>query len=441
MTCRLGTFLASAVVITACLAAATGSASAQSGFAGMVKDTTGAVLPGVTVEASSPALIEGRRSAVTDEKGQYKIVDLRPGTYTVTFTLPGFSTLKRDAIELAANITAPLNVELEVGGFQGTVTVTGESLLVDTTNAVSQQVLPLQLVDTIPMGGRNIQSIGAVLPGITQSLPDVGGAQGMQQTYMATHGADPRDNSIQVDGMSVNGIEGDGAIQQYFNPMMSSEMSYQTGAISAETSAGGVRLNMIPKDGGNSFKGDLFFSTTNHSFQANSLTSDLVNRGLKSADSMDSMHDVNVAAGGPIKVNRLWFFGSFRNWGVNQAWANSAYNLDPTYKTYKPDFSHQVIDNNLINSGILRFTWQATPKLKASAYLDRIIKFRGHERTAATGPWTEEAFGVRNPKIYYTAQIKLTASLTNRLLLDGGWSTNNETYTTWELEPSSRAGL
>src|SRR5437870_5587046 len=298
---RLGAFVASIVVITTYLALTPRTASAQSGFAGIVKDTTGAVLPGVTVEASSPALIEGRRSAVTDERGQYKIVDLRPGTYTVAFTLPGFSTLKREAIELAANFTAALNVELEVGGVAETVTVTGETPLVDSQTATNQQVLPLQLVDTVPMGGRNIQSIGAVLTGITQSLPDVGGAQGMQQTYMATHGADPRDNSVQVDGMSLNGIEGDGAIQQYYNPLMFSEMSYQTGAISAETSGGGVRLNMIPKDGGNTFNGDLFFSTTNSSFQGQSLTPELVNRGLKSADSMDSMHDVNVAVGGPSK--------------------------------------------------------------------------------------------------------------------------------------------
>jgi hypothetical protein len=433
---RLRTFLISAIVITIYVALMPSVASAQSGFAGIVKDTTGAILPGVTVEASSPALIEGRRSAVTDERGQYKIVDLRPGTYTVTFTLSGFSTLKRDAIELVANFTAPLNVELEVGGVAETVTVTGETPLVDTQSATNQQVLPLALVDTVPMGGRNIQSIGAVLTGITQSRPDVGGAQGMQQTYMATHGTDPRDNSIQVDGMSLNGIEGDGAIQQYFNPLMFSEMSYQTAATSAETSGGGVRLNMIPKDGGNSFKSDLFFSTTNSSFQANSLTPELVKRGLRSADSMDSMHDVNAAVGGPIKANRLWFFGSFRNWVVNQPVANAFYNLDPTYRTYKPDFSRQVVDNNRINSGILRLTWQATPKLKASAYLDRIFKFRGHEGAALR---TEEAFGVRNPKIYYTAQMKLTATLSNKLLVDGGWSTNNETYTTNELEPSALA--
>jgi len=434
---RHGTFAVSVLAATACLILMPAVASAQSGFAGIVRDTTGAVLPGVTVEASSPVLIEGRRSAVTNERGQYKIVDLRPGTYTVTFSLPGFSTLKRDAIELPANFTAPINAELDVGGLEQTVTVTGETPVVDTQSALNQQVLPLQLVDTVPMGGRNIQSIGAVLTGITQSLPDVGGAQGMQQTYMATHGADPRDNSVQVDGMSLNGIEGDGAIQQYYNPLMFSEMSYQTGAVSAETSGGGVRLNMIPKDGGNTFKSDLFFSITNAAFQAKSLTPALISRGLKSADAMDSMHDFNVAVGGPIKANRLWFFGSYRNWSVNQTVSNSFYNLDRTFRTFNPDFSRQVIDNNLINSGIFRLTWQATSKLKASAYLDRIFKFRGHERTQATGPWLEEAFGVRNPKIYYTAQIKLTATLTNKLLVDGGWSTNNETYTTWELQPSS----
>jgi len=235
---------------------------------------------------------------------------------------------------LPANFTAPVNAELQVGVVEQTVTVTGESPVVDIQNAVSQQVLPQRLLDAVPMGGRNIQSVGAILTGITQSLPDVGGAQGMQQTYMATHGADPRDNSIQVDGMSVNGIEGDGAIQQYFNQMMFSELSYQTGAISAETSGGGVRVNMIPKDGGNTFKGDLFLSTTNHSFQAKALTPELVNRGLKAADAMDSMHDFNAALGGPIKVNRLWFFGSFRHWGVNQAVANAFYNLDPTHTTY-----------------------------------------------------------------------------------------------------------
>ena len=236
------------------------AASAQSAIAGVVKDTSGATIPGVTVEASSPALIEGVRSVVTDEQGQYKIVDLRPGVYTVTFALTGFSTLKREGIELPTNFTASVNADMRVGGLEETITVSGDTPIVDVQQAVQQQILPQKLLDAVPTGGRNFQSVGAILVGISQSSPDVGGGQGMQQTYVAAHGSDPRDNSILVDGMPVNGIEGDGAIQQYFNEGMFAEMSYQTGGITAETSGGGVRVNMIPKDGGNRFKGDLFTS-------------------------------------------------------------------------------------------------------------------------------------------------------------------------------------
>ncbi|HEV3139341.1 MAG TPA: carboxypeptidase-like regulatory domain-containing protein, partial [Vicinamibacterales bacterium] len=193
------------------------AARAQSAIAGSVKDATGALLPGVTVEAASPALIERVRSATTDAQGQYKIIDLRPGTYSVTFTLPGFAIVKREGIELPANFTAPVSVELKVGGIEETVTVSGASPVVDVQQAITTQVLPQQLLDAIPTGGRNIQSVGATLVGVTQSQPDVGGAQGMQQTYIAAHGSDPKDNNIMVDGIRLNGIEGDGAIQQYFN--------------------------------------------------------------------------------------------------------------------------------------------------------------------------------------------------------------------------------
>src|SRR5205085_3261685 len=115
----------------ACVLALPTTARAQSAFAGVVKDATGAVLPGVTVEASSPALIEKVRSVTTDANGAYKIENLRPGTYTLTFNLPGFSTVKKDAIELQSNFTSTINAELKVGAMEETVTVSGESPVVD----------------------------------------------------------------------------------------------------------------------------------------------------------------------------------------------------------------------------------------------------------------------------------------------------------------------
>jgi Carboxypeptidase regulatory-like domain len=254
-------------------------AYAQSAIAGFVRDTTGAVLPGVTVEASSPALIEKVRTATTDANGLYRIIDLRPGLYTVTFTLPGFSVIRREGIELPANFTATINSELRVGALEETVTVTGASPVVDVKSATQQQVLSRDLLDALPTG-RNIWAVGSTLTGISLSAPDVGGTAGMQQTYMAVHGSDRRDNAIQVDGMSVNGIEGDGAIQNYFNDGMFQEMSYQTSALTAEIQTSGVRLNMIPKEGGNSFRGSVFMSRTPGSWQSNNFTDELRLKGL-----------------------------------------------------------------------------------------------------------------------------------------------------------------
>jgi hypothetical protein len=418
-----------------------GAARAQSAIAGVVKDTTGAVLPGVTVEVASPALIERTRSAVTDAQGQYKILDLRPGTYSVTFTLPGFATVKRDGVELPANFTAPVNGELRVGSLEETVTVSGASPVVDVQQAVTQQVLPQQLLDAVPTGGRNIQSVGATLVGVTQSQPDVGGAQGMQQTYLAAHGSDPKDNYIMVDGIRLNGIEGDGAIQQYFNEGMFSEMSYQTGGISAESSGGGVRLNMIPKDGGNSLKGDVFFSATGISLQADPLTPELVSHGLQAGNALESIHDLNISAGGPLKVDKLWVFGSMRHWGVNQTLANSFYPatpFSPTDTGFTPDLSRQAIDNNLIKSFMLRFTWQVSPRNKFSFYMDKLIKFRGHEQNSIAGIssiWSEDTFSTRQPKQYYMTEAKWTGVWTTRLLFEAGIGINNESYTTGELQP------
>jgi Carboxypeptidase regulatory-like domain len=410
-------------------------AIAQSALAGVVKDASGAVLPGVNVEAKSPALIEGVRVAVTDAAGQYRIIDLRPGVYQVTFTLTGFATVTREGVELQANFTAPINAELRVGSLEETVTVSGASPVVDMQSATHQQVMTKELLDAVPTG-RSIWAVGSTLNGVTLSAPDVGGTAGMQQTYMATHGSDRRDNAIQVDGMSVNGIEGDGAIQNYFNQGMFEEMSYQTSALTADVPSAGVRLNMIPKDGSNVFKGSLFYTQTPSSFQSDNLTPELVAKGLKAPNRVEKIMDINVGVGGPVKKDKLWFFSSARVWGVDQTVTDSFYNLDPTNRTFKPDVTHPTVDDNLIKSGMMRLTYQVSGKHKLAAYADGIIKFRGHECAANTFP-TQEACGIRSPKRYYTAQAKYTGTITSSLLVEAGWSENDETYSTNETQPGT----
>ena len=204
------------------------AAYAQSAIVGVVKDTSGAVMPGVTVEAASDVLIEKVKSAITDGDGAYRIVDLRPGTYTVTFTLTGLQDLPARRPRSCRRSSPPRSTpNCGVGALEETITVTGASPVVDVTTAAKPQVLNREAIDAIPTG-RSIQGMGQLVVGINLNLPDTGGARAMQQTYMSTHGMTTANTTVLVDGMMVNGLQGDGAIQSYFNDAMNQEVSYQT---------------------------------------------------------------------------------------------------------------------------------------------------------------------------------------------------------------------
>ena len=187
------------------------AAYAQSAIVGVVKDSSGAAMPGVTVEASSDVLIEKVKSAITDGDGAYRIAELRPGTYKVTFTLTGFKTFQRDGLVLPSEFTATLNAELGVGSLEETITVTGASPVVDVTSAAKTSVLNREAIDLIPTG-RSIQGLGQLVLGVSLNLPDTGGARAMQQTYMSTHGMTTANTTVLVDGQMTNGLQGDGAI-------------------------------------------------------------------------------------------------------------------------------------------------------------------------------------------------------------------------------------
>src|SRR3954453_18489249 len=241
----------------------TAALAQTSAIAGVVKDTSGAVLPGVTVEASSPALIEKVRSAVSDSSGQYKITTLRPGTYTVTFTLPGFSVVKRENIELTADFTSTINADLKVGALEETITVSAESPLVDVQSITARTVMTRDVMDTIPTG-RNIQAVGILIPGTSLALGgggalsrDVGGSGNLQQSPLQYRGSG--DTVQTIEGMRLNNLCAQGAYSGvYWNDNSFQEYSYVTGADSAEMGQGGMRVNMVPKDGGNTFRGVVF---------------------------------------------------------------------------------------------------------------------------------------------------------------------------------------
>jgi hypothetical protein len=321
-----------------------------SGISGVVKDSSGAVLPGVTVEAASPVLIEGSKTTVTDSSGAYQIIDLRPGDYTVTFTLAGFKTVKREGIHLSAAFTATVNTELQVGQLEESITVSGESPLVDVRNTVSQSVMNRETLDVIPTG-KDPFAVGQLIAGVTTQTPDVGGTQIMQQPTLQVHGSSNNDNVFMVDNVQIQHI-GFGGNQTgfYFNDGLMEEISYQTSSLPAEAPVGGVQINMIPRDGGNQFHGSFFATGAGGGLQSNNSSDDLEAAGLTARNKVKSVYDFNATFGGPIVRDRLWFFSTYRKWSANNYLAN-------TFDSR----GNQAIDVHRIQVGSVRLTLQAAP--------------------------------------------------------------------------------
>ena len=391
-----------------------GAASAQSAITGLVKDSSGGVLPGVVVEATSPALIEKVRTVATDAQGRYAIVDLRPGLYKVTFTIPGFSTFVQDGIELPSNFTATVNAELRVGAVEESVTVSGESPVVDVQNAQRTTVLTRQLLDAVPVP-RMYQAEGALAVGTKVSDQNVGGARAAVNPRLTAHMSVTKDTTIDVDGMKMNTLVGGGDSHPDHNDAMSQEITVQTAALGAEVSAGGPHLNLVPREGGNALSGATYVGYTGHSFQSDNLSQDLINRGLRTPDSVDKIFDVNASLGGPIKRDKLWFFGSHRSVGNDNIVANSFY----------PDGSPGIYDQRVRNY-TLRLTWQVSPRNKITAYDDYQTKYVGHLFTS--GQDVLLAAARRPPVLKYTDAIKWTSAVSNKLVYDAGFGTSVNAY-------------
>ena len=238
---------------------AVGFAQALATIAGTVRDTSGAVLPGVTVEAASPALIEKVRSVTTDGAGQYRIVDLRPGAYVVTFSLPGFTTIKREGLELAGSFTATVNADMRVGAVEETITVSGEAPTVDVQSTTRQRVIDSDTMDALP-SGRNQFTLGVLIPGVTLAQggnagQDVGGAKGPDTLALLIHGSRTSDQKVTQNGVPLSSMVGGGwGSGSITNPIATQEITIDTSGVSAELSTGGVRINLIPREGGNTFR-------------------------------------------------------------------------------------------------------------------------------------------------------------------------------------------
>ena len=343
------------------------AARAQSSITGVVRDSSAAVLPGVTVEAASPALIERVRSTVTDAQGRYRIVDLRPGTYTVSFTLTGFTTSRREGLELPAEFTATINADLAVGTLQETVTVSGEAPTVDLRTSRAQVQFAQETLQSLPGTGR-LATLPAIIPGVTlrrESDRGVGGLSDRTQTAYSMHGA-PEAQPV-VDGVNHQVASLTSGVFVY-NQINIQEVVVETSGVGADRDTGGMQLNMIPRDGGNVFSGLASFAYVGPSLETSNINDDLLARHLdpKRVGSIKKFRDSAGALGGPISRDKLWFFGSFRE-GVTQQYAEGLYFnklTQPQSLLYEPDLNRPVNSNDYSRDLSVRFTWQAAPKHK-----------------------------------------------------------------------------
>ena len=341
------------VVLSLIPASALAQGASTATISGVVRDSSGAVLPGVTVEAASPALIEKVRSTVTDDRGEYRLAELRPGTYTVTFSIAGFSTLQRAGLELRTNFTAQVDVELKVSALEETITVTGATPLVDVQGATQQRTVTKELLDTVPTA-KSVLGIAALIPAVVEppNAQDVGGSKGERSVRITVHGGKTFDSRLLQDGMRYNALTpGIGSLEgtgrgYYVNPLAVQEVVVDLGTMgSAEYSLGGAQVNSIPRDGGNRFTGSFFVAGTGDSLQSDNLDDDLIAQGLTSVNSVKKVYDFNAAFGGPVLADRLWFFASARRWGTTTGVANLFADANVTDFIFTPDSSRPIARN------------------------------------------------------------------------------------------------
>jgi hypothetical protein len=362
------------VLLLAVLTFIPASAFAQASIAGSAKDSSGAVLPGVAVEVSSPALIEKVRTAVTDDRGLFRVVSLPPGTYTVVFSLAGFNQVRREGIELSGSFTAQIDAAMMVGGVAETVTVSGSTPIVDVQSVRRQTTITNEVLTSIPTA-RSWAATALLIPGIVTTG---GGPTDVQVTPQMTvfGGAGGRNNEgrMQVDGLNAGaGLGGSGVSTYIADISNAQEVVTTTSGGLGEVEVGGPTLSIIPRSGGNTTRGAAYLSGVSKGMVSSNYSDSLRNAGLTTPGQLLQQWDYTFGIGGPIKKDRLWYYGTIRDEGQYRSIPGLYPNLnagDPTKSLYVPDTSRQVQGAESWRLYTGRLTIQASPRNKFNVHWD-----------------------------------------------------------------------
>jgi hypothetical protein len=276
---------------------------------GRAADTSGAVLPGTTVTVAGPGLIQPRVS-ITSESGTYRVPELPIGTYSVTFELAGFRTMVMQDIRVTIGFRAQVNGALELSTVQETVTVTGESPLVDTRETGTKSTFDLETMQNIP-SARDPWVMLERAPGITMDRSNVGGSQSGQQSGYISRGSSTGNNKWSIDGVDITDMSATGASPIYYDFDMLEEMQITTGGADVTQQTGGVGINLVMKSGTDRFKGSARYYNTDEQFQADNITDEIRADGAGSGAPIQNIQDRGFEVGGPIKAGKAWYWGSY----------------------------------------------------------------------------------------------------------------------------------
>jgi hypothetical protein len=425
------------------------AAWAQVALAGTVKDASGAVLPGVTVEASSPVLIEKTRTATTDATGQYRIESLQPGTYSVTFSLSGFSTLKHEDVELSGTGVVKIDAEMKVGGVAETVTVTGGTPVVDVQSTRRDVTLDNDTMRDLP-GVRSYSYLLDTVPGLQTNNNNVN--TGPVFAIFPIHGGRGVESRLTVDGLNISNPPGGNQPSNYVADIGSAqEVTMTTSGGLAESETAGLIINVVPKQGGNTMSGLAYVSGFSQGMQSSNYTPALAASGVSQPDPVYHVYDVNGAVGGPIVKDKVWYYMSVREQGQRQNTLNVYYNLNagnPNAWTYAPNLSQPAYSDRTWENYTPRITWQASERNKLSFVWDeQPVCRKCTGTTSLTGspnfifPTSPEADGHGEFSPQRVQQAHWTSPVTSRLLLEAGVGTSSYEWGGKELNPNPGANL
>jgi len=422
--------------VIALLLCASSSAWAQTTLAGVVKDNSGAVLPGVSVEAASPALIEKVRTAVTDGNGRYRIENLQPGTYSVTFSLAGFSTVRREGQILSGTGVITVDADLKVGGLAETITVTGETPVVDVASTKREVTLDNETMRNLP-SVRSYSYLLNTVPGVQTNNNNVN--TGPVFAIFPIHGGRGVESRLTVDGLNISNPPGGNQPPNFTADIgNAAEVTMTTSGGLGEMETAGLTMNIVPKQGGNRFSGLVSVSGFSKGMQSDNYTPELKSRGATLPTPVYRVYDFNAAVGGPIVKDRLWYFMSVREQGQRQNTLNVYYNQNtgnPNAWTYVPDPNQPAYSDRTWENYTPRITWQATAKNKFTGSWDeQPVCRKCTGSTSLTGtpnffwPTSPEAEGHGEFSPQRVQQVRWTSPTTNKLLLEAGLGS---TYYQW----------